>query len=128
MIQPTTVAKSSTDSRDQSSVVDKSAHKQHLQAAQETLVAEFHTLVGDTERLLKHTADIAGVQADELRAKVAANLARAKDILKSSELSLEEQSRAAIQATEEYVNTHPWQAIGVAAGVGFLLGLLTSRR
>jgi len=41
---------------------------------------------------------------------------------------MREQSQAAIQCTEDYVQSHPWQSVGIAAGVGFLLGLLSSRR
>jgi ElaB/YqjD/DUF883 family membrane-anchored ribosome-binding protein len=34
----------------------------------------------------------------------------------------------AARATDEYVHDNPWQAIGVAAAVGFLLGLVVARR
>jgi len=37
------------------SLIDKSAHRRNLQAAQNALIEEFHTLIADTERLLKHT-------------------------------------------------------------------------
>jgi ElaB/YqjD/DUF883 family membrane-anchored ribosome-binding protein len=37
-------------------------------------------------------------------------------------------ARAAMRATDEYVHDNPWQALGVAAGVGFLLGYLIGRR
>ncbi len=39
-----------------------------------------------------------------------------------------ERSKEAARATDEYVHDHPWQAVGVAAGVGFLLGMLIARR
>ena len=38
------------------------------QTAQEILMADFQTLVSDTEKLLDDTAILAGDQADELRA------------------------------------------------------------
>ncbi len=31
-------------------------------------------------------------------------------------------------ATDEYVHEHPWKAVGIASLVGFVLGLLISRR
>ncbi|MCQ4232094.1 DUF883 family protein [Pseudomonas stutzeri] len=107
---------------------DKSAHRRNLHNAQNALIDEFHTLIGDTERLLKHTQETAGVQSEELRGKINENLARAKALLKEREASMREQSQAAIQCTEDYVQNHPWQSVGIAAGVGFLLGLLSSRR
>lgn len=108
--------------------VKASTHKRNLQTAQEALVAEFHTLVGDTEKLLKQTGDMAGTHAEELRTKITANLGRAKELLKETEGTLREQCGAAVQATEEYVHAKPLQSIGIAAGVGFLLGLLVGRR
>lgn len=107
---------------------DKSAHRRNLQNAQNALIDEFHTLIGDTERLLKHTQETAGAQSEELRGKINENLARAKVLLKEREASMREQSQVAIQCTEDYVQSHPWQSVGIAAGVGFLLGLLSSRR
>lgn len=108
-------------------LIDKPAHRRNLEAAQNALIEEFHTLIGDTERLLKHTQATAGDQTEELRGKINANLSRAKEMLKEQEISLRDQGQAAIQCTEEYVHTHPWQSIGIAAGVGFLLGLITRR-
>lgn len=109
-------------------LIDKTAHRRNLQAAQHALIEEFHTLIGDTERLLKHTQETAGGQTEELRSKINANIAKAREMLQERESSMRDQSQAAIQCTEEYVHTHPWQSIGIAAGVGFLLGLLSSRR
>lgn len=37
-------------------------------------------------------------------------------------------AREAADATDEYVHDNPWQSVGVAAAVSFLLGLLVSRR
>jgi len=107
---------------------DKSAHRRNLHNAQNALIDEFHTLIGDTEHLLKHTQETAGTQSEELRGKINENLVRAKALLKEREASMREQSQAAIQCTEDYVQSHPWQSVGIAAGVGFLLGLLSSRR
>jgi ElaB/YqjD/DUF883 family membrane-anchored ribosome-binding protein len=109
-------------------LVDRDAHKRNIGEAQDALIKEFNTLVNDTEKLLKHTANVAGDQADELRVKLNANIERGKELIKEREADLREQGRAAAQATEEYVVTHPWQSVGIAAGVGFLLGLLSTRR
>ncbi len=96
--------------------------------AQETLMADFQTLVNDTERLLEHTATLAGDQADELRAQIHDSLSRARETLQLTEDSLRERSKAAVTATEDYVQANPWQSVGIAAGVGFLIGLLATRR
>ncbi|WP_095078694.1 YqjD family protein [Pseudomonas sp. Irchel s3h17] len=96
--------------------------------AQEILMEDFQTLVSDTERLLEHTATLAGDQADELRGQIHESLLRARETLKLTQDSLSEHSKAAVSATEEYVQANPWQSVGIAAGVGFLIGLLATRR
>ncbi|MCY1398008.1 hypothetical protein D3C76_95380 [compost metagenome] len=96
--------------------------------AQEILMADFQTLVHDTEKLLEHTATLAGDQADELRTQIHDSLLRARETLSMTEDSLRERGQAAVAATEEYVQANPWQSIGIAAGVGFLIGLLATRR
>jgi ElaB/YqjD/DUF883 family membrane-anchored ribosome-binding protein len=97
-------------------------------SSQDALVDEFQTLIHDTEKLLQHSASLAGEQAEELREQIRSSLDRARTTLHNAEDSLRERSTAAVQATEGYVQTHPWQALGVAAGMGILLGLLISRR
>ena len=37
-------------------------------------------------------------------------------------------TRQAAKATDHWVHDNPWKAIGVAAGVGVLIGLLINRR
>jgi ElaB/YqjD/DUF883 family membrane-anchored ribosome-binding protein len=39
-----------------------------------------------------------------------------------------DQTRKAVGAADDYVRDNPWQSIAVAAGVGFLVGMLVSRR
>ena len=96
--------------------------------AQEILMNDFQTLVSDTERLLEHTKTIAGDQADELRDQIHDSLLRARETLTLTEDSLRERGQAAVTATEDYVQANPWQSVGIAAGVGFLIGLLATRR
>ncbi|EPL04317.1 DUF883 domain-containing protein [Pseudomonas sp. TH05] len=96
--------------------------------AQEILMADFQALVSDTERLLEHTATLAGDQADELRGQIHDSLLRARETLQLTEDSLRERGKAAVTATEDYVQSNPWQSVGIAAGVGFLIGLLATRR
>ena len=96
--------------------------------AQEILMADFQTLVLDAERLLEHTASLAGDQADELRAQIKESLLKARESLDETKETLQQRGQAAVVATEDYVQANPWQSVGIAAGVGFLIGLLATRR
>ena len=95
---------------------------------QSELQVEFQALINDAEKLLQHAASLAGDQADELREQIQRNLQRARDTLGDSETKVREQSSAARQAGEAYVQSNPWQAVGIAAGIGLFLGLLLGRR
>ncbi|KPA90570.1 MULTISPECIES: DUF883 family protein [Pseudomonas] len=96
--------------------------------AQEILMADFQTLVSDAERLLEHTAGLAGEQADELRAQIHDSLSKARETLQLTEATLRERSKEAVVAAEDYVQANPWQSVGIAAGLGFIVGLLVTRR
>ncbi|BAO63677.1 membrane protein [Pseudomonas fluorescens] len=91
-------------------------------------MADFQALVSDTERLLEHTATLAGDQADELREQIHDSLLKARETLQLTEDSLRQRGQAAVTAAEDYVQSNPWQSVGIAAGVGFLIGLLATRR
>ena len=39
-----------------------------------------------------------------------------------------ERTRECVRSTDLYVRDNPWQAVGIAAGVGVILGLLMARR
>ena len=96
--------------------------------AQEILMADFQALVLDTERLLEHTASLAGDQVEELRAQIKDSLFKARETLVETKGTLQDRGQAAVVATEDYVQANPWQSVGIAAGVGFLIGLLATRR
>ncbi|MFP6849303.1 MAG: YqjD family protein [Pseudomonas sp.] len=97
-------------------------------ANKDQLLEEFQALVSDTERLLQHSASLAGDQAEELREQIRSSLGRARGTLHNAEEALHARGKAAIDATEGYVQTHPWQTLGIAAAIGMLFGILISRR
>lgn len=97
-------------------------------ASADDLLEAFQALVSDTEHLLQQSANLAGDQADVLREQIRNSLGRARSTLEHAEETLQQRGKAALGTTEQYVQSHPWQALGMAAGIGLLLGLLLSRR
>ena len=92
------------------------------------LFTDFQAVVRDAEALLKATTGLAGDKVQEVRA-------RAEETVKQARASIDELQNDAVArakelagATEGYVRDNPWQAVGVAAGIGVLIGLLLSRR
>ena len=59
---------------------------------------------------------------------IGARLVDAKIRLAEAEDEIINKTRAAARATDEYVHDNPWQAVGVAAAIGVLVGLIVGRR
>jgi ElaB/YqjD/DUF883 family membrane-anchored ribosome-binding protein len=102
---------------------DENLNKQHAE-----LQLELQALIIDTEKLLHHAASLAGEHADELREQIKTSLERAKTALNNHSGEIREQSAAIRQASEAFVQSNPWPAVGIAAGLGLILGLLIGRR
>jgi ElaB/YqjD/DUF883 family membrane-anchored ribosome-binding protein len=98
------------------------------QVSKEKLVSDLKVLISDTEELLRATAGQAGDKIAVARERIQSSLAVYKDKLIDAEQALMERTKEAARATDEYVHEHPWQAVGAAAGIGFLLGMLIARR
>ena len=96
--------------------------------SKDKLVADLKIVVADAEELLRATASQAGEKVSAARERIQASLATAKVKLTDAEHALLEKSKLAAKATDEYVRENPWQAVGVAAAAGLVLGVLISRR
>lgn len=98
------------------------------EAARKKLVDDFKALTADTEELLRATANQTGERATAARARVEERLRKAKEAVDELREDVMESSRAAAEAAERTVREHPWESVAVAAGIGFLLGMLSGRR
>lgn len=96
--------------------------------SRDKLVNDLKVVVADAEELLKLTAGQAGEKLSDVRTRLGDRLAVAKERLADAEAAFIDRGKKAARATDDYVHDHPWQSVGVAAGVAFLLGLLAGRR
>lgn len=97
------------------------------EAAKEKLVSDLKTLVSDAEELFKVTATQAGEKVSVARQKVEQSLIEGKKALGEAEKVLVKKSKECAEIADDYVRENPWSAIGIAAGVGLVLGLLIRR-
>lgn len=97
-------------------------------AAKDLLIADFWRVITDAEALIKASAADGGADLAEVRARAEESLARVKSRLDDAQASLRATSQEAMTATHAYIQENPWAALGVAAGIGVLVGLLSGRR
>ena len=101
---------------------------ENVDSFRERLVDDFATVLAEAEDMLTRAANETGEKARDLRAQVETKLLRAKLRLQELEADARERTKAAARMTDDYVHDNPWQAIGIAAAVGLLVGMLVSRR
>lgn len=90
----------------------------------ERLANDLKNLVADAEELLKATASQAGDKIGVARQKIEQSLIEGKKALADAEKTIVEKSKEAAEIADDYVRENPWSAIGIAAGIGLVLGLL----
>ncbi len=96
--------------------------------SKDKLVSDLKLVVADAEELLAATAHQTGEKIGEIRARMQDNLRAARGKLADAEEAIRVKTREVAKATDNYVHEHPWKSIGVAAGVGLVVGLLIGRR
>ena len=97
------------------------------EAAKEKLVGDLKSLIGDAEELLKASATQAGEKFSVARQKIEQSLVEGKKSLADAEKLLVKKGKEAADVADDYVRENPWGAVGIAAGIGLVLGLLIKR-
>jgi ElaB/YqjD/DUF883 family membrane-anchored ribosome-binding protein len=99
-----------------------------FERSRDALVKDFTEVLSEADALLKQATKESGEKASDLRAQVETKLRAAKLKLMDMQDDAMDRAKATARATDEYVRDNPWQALGVAAAIGVLIGLLMSRR
>jgi len=81
-------------------------------------------LAEDARALMTATADVAGEKVGEARKRLAAALEAGKEIVGRAR----DKAVEGAKATDQAVHEHTYEVIGIALGVGALLGYLVARR
>jgi len=92
------------------------------------LITDAKTLMADADEIVKSMAGASGEKLADLGEKLRAKLRVAKEKIADAQYAVADKAKAAARATDDYVHDNPWQAVGAAAAVGFVLGLLVNRR
>ena len=89
---------------------------------------EIKSLIADVEDLMARIADLKDADVVRVRGKVQRAVEAAKDSISDSADNLRRQAQKAATSADDYVRDSPWQAVGIAALVGAVVGILATRR
>lgn len=93
-----------------------------------SLGRDVQNVVSEAQELLKTVKDEGASQIENARSRVHAQYDAAREKLGEIQTQVTEGAKHAATTTDEYVHANPWQAIGIAAAAGALVGFLLARR
>ena len=88
------------------------------------LLHDLRQVVHDGEEVLRAGAGELGEKSVAARAKLASALESAKETCRK----LQERTVVAAKATDKVIREHPYESIGIAFGIGLLVGVLVNRK
>nr|WP_315402365.1 DUF883 domain-containing protein [uncultured Duganella sp.] len=97
-------------------------------AARDKLMDGLKTAIGQAEQYLGDAGEQLGGAASAARARFDDTLLTARTDLRKLEESVLARGQQAAQGADAYVHANPWQAVGLGAAVGLVVGLLISRQ
>ena len=107
---------------------NKSSSKSSEEINPEQLLGDFKALMADAEALIKATASHEDGAIATIRSKALDTLSNAKENLSNLEGSIADKAKVVAEGADDFVHRNPWEAVGVAAGLGLLIGLFIGRR
>jgi ElaB/YqjD/DUF883 family membrane-anchored ribosome-binding protein len=111
-----------------SKFVQLGVHVMTAEVNTDKLFQDLQAVVHDAEALLMATAGQAGDKVQEVRSRAEETIRKVRSNLNSMEDSALRRAKELAGQADGYVRENPWQAVGVAAGIGLLLGVMLSRR
>jgi ElaB/YqjD/DUF883 family membrane-anchored ribosome-binding protein len=90
---------------------------------EQKLADNLHSITEDAESFVRETGSGLSEKAREARARLTASLASARAGL----TKLNEKAIEGAKATDRVIRDNPYQSIGVAFGLGILIGVLVTR-
>jgi len=97
--------------------------------------SEIKNLIADVEDLMARIADLKDADVVRVRSKVQRavdatkqSLADGAEAIRQRAQDVAKQAQDVASTADDYVRERPWQAVGIAALVGAVVGILATRR
>ena len=99
-----------------------------MESKLKTVRGDMKTLVQDAQALFNEASAAGGIKADELRSRGMQLLDSALEQVQELQTATPEKGKELADSTDHYIRENPWQAVGLAAAVGVLVGMLIARK
>jgi ElaB/YqjD/DUF883 family membrane-anchored ribosome-binding protein len=103
-------------------------NSEKLAESRDKLVSELKSITKDAEELLQTAGDQAASGYESARTRFRSTLSNARENWGTAQDRLVSGSKDAMENADRYVQDNPWQAVGIGAAAGLLIGLLLSRK
>jgi ElaB/YqjD/DUF883 family membrane-anchored ribosome-binding protein len=89
---------------------------------------EIKSLIADVEDLMARIADLKDADVMRVRSKVQRAVDATKQSLADGADAIRQHAQNVAGTADDFVRDSPWQAVGIAALVGAVVGILATRR
>ena len=90
--------------------------------------SEIRNLITDVEELMARIVDLKDADVVRVRSKVQRAVDATKQSLADGAEAIRQRAQDVASTADDYVRERPWQAVGIAALVGAVVGILATRR
>jgi len=90
-------------------------------------ISEFKALIADAEALIDATEGQADDVIKTVRSKALKALAATKESIAGFEGAVIDRAKSVAKDGDKFVHHNPWGSVGVAAGLGLIIGLIIHR-
>jgi ElaB/YqjD/DUF883 family membrane-anchored ribosome-binding protein len=90
--------------------------------------SEIKSLIADVEDLMARIADLKDADVMRVRSKVQRAVDATKQSLTDGADAIRQHAQNVAGTADDFVRDSPWQAVGIAALVGAVVGILATRR
>jgi ElaB/YqjD/DUF883 family membrane-anchored ribosome-binding protein len=99
-----------------------------MQVSTDRLLKDLREVLVDTEDLVWATAGQTAERIEKVRARAEESLRNARTRVQAASNDVQAAAQDAMHKVNRQVRANPWTAVGIAAGIGFVVGILLGRK
>lgn len=116
------------DGQDIQAGAERGESRRFMRQTSRNLREDLNHLKTDLDALMSRAATLSEEELKDAYGQIMTRFSTLRYAAKGIAAQAGQQLNQGVGVTTEYVKERPLQAVGIAAGIGFLLGLLVSRR